>query len=143
LGWWRREWPGACHGCGVPPAAPGLSCRDDGASGMNVSPSMPTRATLAAAWQSLRDHAPVVRCVINMVAAPRVADTLLAARASPAMGTNPHEAGPFAMTASALLVNLGTPYDETVAAMRAAVPQARSVGTPWVLDPVAAGGTAW
>lgn len=104
---------------------------------------VPTSAVLAAAWQELRAAAPVVQCLVNMVAAPRVADTMLAAGASPAMVTNPHEAGPFAATASGLLVNLGTPYEETVAAMRAAVPQAQQAGTPWVLDPVAAGGPAW
>jgi hydroxyethylthiazole kinase len=42
-----------------------------------------------------------------------------------------------------VLVNLGTPQDDTVAAMRAAVVAAGEARTPWVLDPVAAGGLAW
>ena len=49
------------------------------------------------------------------------------------------EAGEFAGLASAVLVNLGTPADGQRAAMSEAVRAAHAAGTPWVLDPVAAG----
>ena len=71
------------------------------------------------------------------------ANVLLAAGAAPAMVDNPEEAGPFAAIAGGVLINLGTPYAETVAAMDRAVAAATEAGTPWVLDPVAAGALAW
>ena len=46
------------------------------------------------------------------------------------MVDNPHEAGEFATVASAVLINLGTPYDDTVAAMREAVTAAARARTP-------------
>src|SRR4029077_820824 len=42
-----------------------------------------------------------------------------------------------------VLVNLGTPYEDTVAAMELAAASAAATGTPWVLDPVAAGALGW
>jgi hydroxyethylthiazole kinase len=45
--------------------------------------------------------------------------------------------------ADGVLVNLGTPQDDTAAAMRRAVAGATVSGTPWVLDPVAVGPLAW
>ena len=42
-----------------------------------------------------------------------------------------------------MLINLGTPYAETVSAMELAVASANEAGTPWVLDPVAAGALGW
>jgi hydroxyethylthiazole kinase len=59
------------------------------------------------------------------------------------MVDNPREAGPFAAIAGGVLINVGTPYEETVAAMAEAVRAAGRCGTPWVLDPVAAGALAW
>ena len=71
------------------------------------------------------------------------ANVLLAVGAAPAMVDNPREAGAFARIAGAVLVNLGTPYDDTVLAMEQAVAAAADHGTPWVLDPVAAGALQW
>lgn len=111
---------------------------------MTVHPTaLPTAADLGRAWETLRRESPLVQCLTNIVAAQRTADVLLAAGAAPAMVDNPHEAGPFAGVASAVLVNVGTPYDDTVAAMKAAVAASGEAGTPWVLDPVAAGGLGW
>src|SRR4051794_37524795 len=59
------------------------------------------------------------------------------------MVDNPHEAAAFARIAGGVLVNLGTPYDNTVVAMEGAVSAATDHGTPWVLDPVAAGALEW
>lgn len=98
---------------------------------------------LAQALAELREQAPLVQCLTNIVAANWTANVLLAAGASPAMVDNPIEAGGFTGVASAVLVNLGTPYPETVAAMREAVRASGSAGRPWVLDPVGAGGLPW
>lgn len=97
----------------------------------------------AAALERLRGTGPLVQCLTNIVVAQWTANVLLATGAAPAMVDNPHEAGPFAGIASGVLVNLGTPYDDTAAAMTAAVTAAGEAGTPWVLDPVAAGALGW
>lgn len=98
---------------------------------------------LAACWEALREQSPLTHCLTNIVVAPFVANVLLAAGASVAMVDNEHEAAGFAGVAAGVVVNLGTPYDDTVAAMRAAVRGAAEHGTPWVLDPVGAGGLPW
>ncbi|GAA5162377.1 hydroxyethylthiazole kinase [Ornithinimicrobium tianjinense] len=110
---------------------------------MSVRPTLPTADDLGRTWEGVRSRSPLVQCLTNVVATQRTADVLLAAGAAPAMVDNPHEAGAFARVASAVLVNLGTPQDATVEAKRLAVAAAREAGTPWVLDPVAAGGLAW
>jgi hydroxyethylthiazole kinase len=100
-------------------------------------------AGCANALAALRDKAPLVQCLTNIVVAQWTANVLLAAGAAPAMVDNPEEAAPFAAIAGGVLINLGTPYAETVAAMDRAVAAATEAGTPWVLDPVAAGALAW
>lgn len=100
-------------------------------------------AGIAAALQAVRRTAPLVQCLTNTVVTNWTANVLLATGVAPAMVDNPHEAGAFARAAGAVLVNLGTPQDHTVAAMRAAVREAAAADTPWVLDPVAAGALAW
>ncbi|TYD00606.1 hydroxyethylthiazole kinase [Arthrobacter echini] len=92
---------------------------------------------------AMRGHAPLVQCLTNIVVAQWTANVLLAAGASPAMVDNPEESGPFAAVADAVLVNLGTPQEETVAAMHGVVRAAAVAGTPWVLDPVGVGGLLW
>ncbi len=98
---------------------------------------------VGAALERLREQPPLVQCLTNIVVAQWTANVLLAVGAAPAMVDNPHEAADFARVAGGVLVNLGTPYDDTAEAMRAAVSSAAGAGTPWVLDPVAAGGLAW
>lgn len=110
------------------------------------SPTAPTVLTpddVAAALDAVRTRAPLVQCLTNIVVAQWTANTLLALGAAPAMVDNPREAAELAPAADAVLVNLGTPYAETVAAMAPAVAAARGAGTPWVLDPVAAGALTW
>lgn len=113
---------------------------------MNAPPLPPAGISptdLADALARLRGQSPLVQSLTNIVVAPWTANVLLAAGAAPAMVDNPHEAGIFAQVASGVLVNTGTPYDDTTQAMKAAVDGCRESGTPWVLDPVAAGGLPW
>ena len=98
---------------------------------------------LADALAALRDQSPLVQCLTNIVVAGWTANVLLAVGAAPAMVDNPQEAGRFATIAGGVLVNLGTPYDETTRAMHLAVAGAKLMRTPWVLDPVAAGALTW
>ena len=94
---------------------------------------------LHAVAQEYRQQSPLVFCLTNTVVANFTANVLLASGASPAMTDLPREAGPFAKAASAVLVNLGTPSTEQLAAMEEAVQSASAAGTPWILDPVAVG----
>ena len=82
---------------------------------------------------------PLVHCLTNEVVQEITADVLLAAGASPAMCVAEEEAGYFAGISSAVLVNIGTPYEQRVRSMKLAVQAARAKSIPWVLDPVAAG----
>lgn len=93
----------------------------------------------AAVLARLRERAPLVHCMTNIVVAGFTANVLLAVGASPAMVENDAESADFAAAADALLVNLGTLSQERVRAMLAATASASAAGTPWVLDPVAVG----
>ena len=89
--------------------------------------------------RDVRETAPVVHCLTNIVVANLTANVLLAVGASPAMVENAEESAEFARAADALLVNLGTLSRERAEAMRAAAAAAHAAGTSWVLDPVAVG----
>lgn len=108
-----------------------------------IPTSTVTPQDLADALTALRDRPPLVQCLTNVVVAGWTANVLLAVGAAPAMVDNPHEAGEFAALAGGVLINLGTPYDDTATAMHLAAANARYKGTPWVLDPVAAGALIW
>ena len=102
-------------------------------------PGSETARLLAA----LRQTRPLVHCLTNEVVQEITANALLAAGASPAMVVAEEEAPYFAGIASALLINIGTPYPSRLRAMHTSVDAAIRTGRPWVLDPVAAGGIPW
>src|SRR6478609_1328252 len=103
------------------------------------SPTTVNAAACSDALATLRERSPLVQCLTNIVVAQWTANLLLATGAAPAMVDNPEESGVFAGVAGGVLVNVGTPYGETAAAMEQAVAAAGRAGTPWVLDPVAVG----
>src|SRR4029079_18339073 len=89
-----------------------------------------TPQDLSDSLTALRDNPPLVQCLTNIVVAGWTANVLLAVGAAPAMVDNPHEAGDFAAIAGGVLVNLGTPDDDTARAMHLAVARAKMAGTP-------------
>lgn len=97
-------------------------------------------ADIAAA---VRERSPLVQYVTNYVSMDIAANVLNTVGASPAMVHDPHESGEFARIASAVGINIGTPSPSWVDGMTAAAAAAHEVGTPWVLDPVAVGATAY
>ena len=99
-----------------------------------------TAEAVVAAREAVARERPLVQCLTNSVVTTLTANALLAVGAAPAMVDNPHEAAPFAALASAVLVNVGTPTDDTARAMLLAAGSADRHGRPWVLDPVAVGG---
>lgn len=107
---------------------------------MSSAPITPD--AVADALVALRERAPLVHAVTNYVTAGFTANVLLAAGASAAMVDNRDEAALFAGVADAVLVNLGTPHD-TADVYHATARGAQEAGTPWVLDPIGAGGLPW
>lgn len=91
----------------------------------------------------VRERSPLVQYVTNFVSMDVAANVLNAVGASPAMVHDARESGEFARIASAVGINIGTPSPSWVEGMTAAASAAREVGTPWVLDPVAVGATAY
>lgn len=98
------------------------------------------------AWGALarlREAGPLVHCITNYVAMDVTANALLAIGASPAMVHANEEVEDFVSISSALVVNIGTLSPAWVNAMGRAADRAAARGTPWVLDPVGAGATAY
>ena len=94
----------------------------------------PSPATTLAA---IRARRPLVHCLTSPVAANLTANALLCFGASPLMAEAEEE---MALVApDALLVNLGMQTPARMRAARLAAAAACRAGTPWVLDPVAAG----
>lgn len=85
----------------------------------------------------LRERNPLVHNITNLVSAHFTANGLLALGASPMMAESPAEMAELAAISGAVVLNLGTPSDEKVAAILAAGAAANGVGVPVVLDPVA------
>ncbi len=97
-------------------------------------------------WTGLslvRERNPLVLNVTNNVVTNSTANALLALGASPAMTHAAEDAAELALLADALVINIGTPAQDYVESMFAAGASARRKGIPVVLDPVAAGATAY
>ncbi|CAL1384407.1 unnamed protein product [Linum trigynum] len=98
------------------------------------------------AWSllsDLRQRSPLIQCITNFVSMDIVANTLLAAGASPAMIHSLAEIPDFTPQAQALCVNVGTLSPSWVPAMKSAAELMVKLGKPWVLDPVAAGASGF
>ncbi|HET6763302.1 MAG TPA: hydroxyethylthiazole kinase [Longimicrobiaceae bacterium] len=95
------------------------------------------------AVEQVRQRAPLVHNITNYVAMDVTANALLALGASPAMVHAEAEVAGFVAISQALVVNIGTLSPAWVQAMHLAVDAAVAGGTPWVLDPVGAGATAY
>lgn len=100
-------------------------------------------STVSAVHGALREQSPLVQYITNYVSMDIAANVLNAAGASPAMVHDVRESGEFAGFASALAINIGTLSPAWVDGMHAAAAAAHQRGTPWVLDPVAVGATAF
>jgi hydroxyethylthiazole kinase len=87
----------------------------------------------------VRERAPLVHCLTNLVVTNFTANVLLALGAAPAMVVAREEVGEFVPLANAVSVNLGTLDLPQSKAIRAAVEAANRAHKPWILDPVAVG----
>lgn len=100
-------------------------------------------ASCATVLERLRATRPLVHNITNYVAMDISANALLAAGASPAMVHAEEEVREFAAISGALAINIGTLSPAWVRAMSSAAREAVARNTPWVLDPVGAGATAY
>jgi hydroxyethylthiazole kinase len=87
----------------------------------------------------VRERAPLVHCLTNLVVTNFTANVLLALGAAPAMVVAREEVSEFAPMANAVSVNLGTLDLPQSRAIRSAVDAANGAQKPWILDPVAVG----
>eukprot|EP00898_Chlorokybus_atmophyticus_P001858 jgi/Chlat1/2673/Chrsp18S02990 len=92
---------------------------------------------------AVRESAPLTHCITNAVSMDAVANVLLAAGASPLMTACLPELEDISAIESALYINIGTLLPETLVAMKMAAEYANARSTPWVLDPVGAGASAY
>ena len=100
-------------------------------------------AQVTGTLEALRERAPLVHCITNLVAMETSANLLLAAGASPVMAHAQEEIAEVVGAADALCINIGTLDPGWVDSMTAAAEAAGETGTPWVLDPVGCGATAY
>lgn len=90
--------------------------------------------TVGFAAEAVRESAPLVHCVAPRAATSFVADVLHGAGArSVVTGTSPDALGA-ALTADAVMLDLGTLVSEWSDAVNPTVAQLRTSGIPWVLD---------
>ena len=87
----------------------------------------------------LREKVPLVHNITNYVTVNDCANALLAIGASPIMADDIAEAADISAVSSALVLNIGTLNQRTVASMLAAGKRANELGIPVVFDPVGAG----
>ena len=99
-----------------------------------------------ALWADLlavREHAPLVHSITNLVVMNYNANALLAVGASPVMAHAHEEVRDMVGIAQALVLNIGTLEPAWISAMQVALLAARARGIPVVLDPVGAGATPY
>ncbi len=92
---------------------------------------------------TVRERRPLVHNITNFVVMNNSANALLALGAAPAMVHSCDEVEDFVAFSHALVVNIGTLDSAQVAACKLAAMRARTVGVPWILDPVGAGATSY
>ncbi|MEO8120385.1 MAG: hydroxyethylthiazole kinase [Rhodoferax sp.] len=107
---------------------------------------MATNLSFSDLWSdvvAVRERAPLVHNITNLVAINFNANVLLAAGASPVMAHAHEEVVDMAGIAQALVLNIGTLDPYWIESMRLALVAASRRGIPVVLDPVGAGATPY
>lgn len=93
--------------------------------------------------EAVREQAPLVHSITNLVVMNFNANALLALGASPVMAHAEEEVREMVGIAQALVLNIGTLEPDWIRAMKLALTAARERGIPVVLDPVGAGATPY
>ncbi|MCL2138356.1 MAG: hydroxyethylthiazole kinase [Treponema sp.] len=98
---------------------------------------MPNR--YSALLNKVREHKPLVHHITNYVTVNDCANITLGIGASPVMADDLGEAADIAAISNAVVLNIGTLNERTIASMIAAGKSANAKGIPVVFDPVGAG----
>jgi hydroxyethylthiazole kinase len=93
--------------------------------------------------ETVRSSAPLVHNITNLVVQNDTADAIAAVGGIQITLHTLEEAREATTVAFALAINLGTLNEDLLKCARIAVDRANELGRPWVLDPVAAGMTAY
>lgn len=101
-----------------------------------------TAKNIGAMLEQVRANVPLIHNITNYVTVNDVANAVLAIGASPIMADDIGEAGDISAISSALVINMGTLNERTIASMIAAGKRANECGVPVVFDPVGAGASA-
>lgn len=93
--------------------------------------------------RQVRATKPLVYHITNVVTTNDCANATLLLGGLPVMANSPREAEEMVGLAQALVINIGTLYEEQVETMLLAGRQANQLGIPIILDPVGAGATSY
>ncbi len=92
---------------------------------------------------NIRRNRPLIHHITNYVTMNDCANIILALGGSPIMANDPSEAEEVAAMAKALVLNLGTPGNDSLRSMLMAGKKANELNIPVVFDPVGAGVTCF
>ncbi|RYM02915.1 hydroxyethylthiazole kinase [Sporolactobacillus sp. THM7-7] len=102
---------------------------------------MLTTSEIYRMFQKIKEIHPLIHHITNTVTINDCANATLAVGGRPVMADSPEEAAEMTAAASALVINIGTLNNQTIAAMKAAGRSANEHHVPLILDPVGAGAT--
>ncbi len=91
----------------------------------------------------VRTKRPVIHCITNYVTATDVANIILACGGSPIMADSLEEVSEITALSDALLLNMGTPKENAIAAMKKAGQEANRLNLPVIFDPVGIGASRY
>jgi hydroxyethylthiazole kinase len=98
---------------------------------------------IATIISDIREKRPLVYNITNLVVTNISANALLSIGASPIMSFAKQEASDLVQISSALLINMGTPTQETIETMIIAAKTANKISIPVIFDPVGVGATSY
>lgn len=92
--------------------------------------------------KNVHEKTPLIHCITNYVTVNDVANILLACGASPIMADDEKDAVEITAICNALVINIGTLNERTIATMLKTGKRANELSHPVVLDPVGAGASS-
>jgi hydroxyethylthiazole kinase len=92
--------------------------------------------------KNVHQKTPLIHCITNYVTVNDVANILLACGASPIMADDENDAVEITAICNALVINIGTLNERTIATMLKTGKRANELSHPVVLDPVGAGASS-
>jgi hydroxyethylthiazole kinase len=111
-------------------------------SPLNLASVAEHSTAIAQDLATLRQQAPLILNLTNLVVMQVTANALLAVGASPIMSVAQEELADLMRIAKSLVINIGTLNQTTIETMETAMQLAQQQGIPCILDPVGAGASS-